>query len=214
MAWQDYTEITLQNDARKMTHPKHMVPFACYNANIWSGIYNGGDFNTTEATFWTHMGEAGVAVDTNFSAGVAKEILASSTPGELMAVVGPQAGGAETTTFTLVIDGVTYTFPAITLASTMRAGLVNALSLYTSAANNSFANGSFMFSTPGWNGSKTVASPHDVGIPTHMTPYTYFAPLLRYNTISVSVTHSANVTGTGSFERQSAVTYRSFPVVT
>lgn len=158
-----------------------------------------------EAGFWTEMGERGVAVDTDYSAGVAKSLLNVTGKGLIAAVIGPTAGGAETTTFAITVDGVARSI-AVSVTSGKRAVLMPghgpAAAFTTSASylqsGGDLDAGKAMLTATGAN---TLLATHELfGL--------FGTPLLQFQTSCViTCAHSANVTGTSNNERQSGVMY-------
>jgi hypothetical protein len=200
----------LGGDPVNLRHPKYFMPFAsAATTEVWNTNSSAGDSHSGEATFWTDFATSGVAVDTNFSAGVAKQILSTSTEGEMLGVLGPTAGGSETTTFTLVWNGTTYTSPAISLASGERAGLIIGSAYYNSSTGVGSYDGATFGFPSGLNAAKTMLT-GTVILPSFYSPFAWHTPKLRFVTLAVSITHSANVTGTANNERQSGVLYRNF----
>ena len=186
-------------------NPERFFPFVAISSNISTTLITAAS-GMNSAQGFTNLAANGVAVDSNFTAGAAKQILSVSGPGEMYGVIGPTAGGAETTQFTVVVDGLTYTSPAFAVTSGDRAGLWFALTygaVYTTASGSS--------SLMTLDATKTISNTTTIALPLGMTPVSSSTPKLQFDTsLVVSVTHSANVTGTANQERQSGVGYRKF----
>lgn len=194
-------------------HPENFIPFAITAGSI--GLSSASaHVASTAAGFFTLLADAGVNVDSNFSAGVAKQILSASGKGELFSVLGPTSGGTETTQFTIVRDGTTYVSPAFAVASGFRAGLMCCSNAYSGTIGGMWgdiAAGGFV---PGLDATKTIVTGRLI-LPNMGTPQQQGAPRMTFNSsLVVSITHSANVTGTGSQERQSGLAYRMLPTWT
>lgn len=190
--------------------PRKLFPFArSQSVSAISNVAGSTQTDSAAAGFWTNLGNNGVAVDTNFVAATPKQVLSASGAGEILGIIGPVSGGTETTTFTFVLDGVTYTSPAFSVASGERAGLwfaYGTLAAYTTA--NAGLTGTTLDAT------KTIKT-DGVFIPGWDAPIARNTPKLEFSlTAVISITHSANVTGTASQERQSGVGYRMLPVFT
>lgn len=186
------------------THPNRLIPRVVEAANI--SLINGGTNSaSTGSQFFTNLNNSGVAVDSNFSAGVAKQVLSASGRGEILGAVGPTAGGAETTQFIFVLDGATYTSPAYTLASGERAVL-----WFASIDGTAFTTAQVGMQVAVLDATKSIqVNASGQALPGWGSPITFGSPKLQFDASAViSITHSANVTGTANQERQSGVGYR------
>lgn len=162
-------------------------------------------FTSATAGFWTAMNERGVAVDSNFTAGVAKQILSVTGAGLVNAIVGPVGALNDVITFTIALDGVTYTI-ATTLSAAQRSILYcagNAHSDFFTVAARPEQDAT----TAGLTSDKTTIDGGQVYL--WGWPNMAGNPLLRFRTsLTVSITHSAGQSGTANQERQSGVMYR------
>lgn len=170
------------------------------------------DTSTTATTsgsagFWTSVGNDGVAVDSNFTAATYKQILSITGDGEVGFVIGPTAGGSETTTFEITVDG-TLKEIAVSVSSGERAILAASF-----IQNDTYTTSSAFAGRIGdLNAAKTqygTAVGRDIVSTGALA--SRGIPRLQFDTsLLVRIKHSANVTGTGSNERQSGVGYREY----
>lgn len=118
-----------RNNGIHFQDPRFFQPFTTVNDNGLT-IATGATptFNSVGTTaFFTEIAKRGLQDQTNWVANTYKTLLSiSSGMGVVAAVVGPAAGGAETTTFEFTVDGVVSTI-TITNANTERAVLANGL---------------------------------------------------------------------------------------
>tara|TARA_R110002110_G_scaffold53263_3_gene154038 strand:+ start:178 stop:840 length:663 start_codon:yes stop_codon:yes gene_type:complete len=160
---------------------------------------------STAAGFWTAVESHGTAVDSNYTADTYKTLYNDTAGRGLAAVIfGPTSGGTQTTTFRITIDGVATTIPAIAVASGSRAVLGSIFCNPVTSTNNYLG---MLFGD--LDASKSViaigsAHVHQF-IPIH-TAFLLGQVMLRYeSSLLIEASHSANITGTGSQERQSGV---------
>lgn len=195
------------------SHPEQFIPFAVTAGSIGLSSVS-AHVASTAAGFFTLLADTGVNVDSNFSAGVAKQVLSASGKGELFSVLGPTSGGTETTQFIITRDGATYTSPAFSVASGFRAGLMCCSLPYSGTLGGIFGDTAAGGFVPGLDATKKIVTGRLL-LPNMGTPQQQAAPRMGFNTsLVVSILHSANVTGTGSQERQAGVAYRMFPTWT
>lgn len=163
---------------------------------------------STAAGFWTNLAAQGTAVDSNYTADTYKTILSVSGAGYVYHIIGPAAGGAETTTFELTIDGVLKEF-AVATVSGSRAFLSAAY-----ATNQDIFGGTVSFAAPrgSLNAGKTTMTAADSGIllPNQTMDMFGSQRIVFKTSFLLRIKHSANVTGTASNERQSGVYHRTF----
>jgi hypothetical protein len=159
------------------------------------------------ATFWTEMGERGVAVDSDYTANTYKTILNITSGRSLTAaIIGPTMVGTDTTTFEITRDGGGAQEIAITGSAGLRAGLiVGALTAAAYTTAGTWGNSYFDFNAGKTLGTMTTA----LVIPAIEYMTLQGTPLLICNqSLLIRIKNSANVTGTASQERQSGVMYR------
>lgn len=162
----------------------------------------------TTANFWTNLAGQGTAVDSNYTADTYKTILSVTGGGYVYNIIGPTAGGAETTTFELTIDGVLKEVPVATVSGS-RAMLTCSYAPYadfftTANAYNS-ARGTL-------NAGKTIMNAADSGWLSSNQVMDFFGcqRMVFNSSFLLRIKHSANVTGTANNERQSGVYHRTF----
>lgn len=159
------------------------------------------------SNFFAELAVRGVAVDTNWTGSSKKTLLSSSSPTLLYHVVGPAQGVGETAIYEIVVDGVTYTLPtspAATAGCRTCLGPLARAALFTTADANMHTM-TDAAAASGWDKLKNAIG--------HMPPPMFFsavgAPCLYASrSLTVSITVSANITGTASQERQAGVAYR------
>lgn len=162
----------------------------------------------TSAGAWIQYGLRGAVVDTNFTAGISKQILSVVGPALLTHVVGPAVTTLnDTLTFTIVVDGVTFssTTPGLSASDRSIIGNVHRNSVFTS--DNVMMPIQNAAESGGWRHSATNVNCYVVPAELHAllgTPQLY-----AKNTLTVSITASANISTTTSNERQCAVCYRA-----
>lgn len=108
-------------------HPQRLRPYIPPVADLLIGEADGTPTNSTTTAFFTELARRGLQDTTNWTNGVYKTLLnVASGRGEVAALVGPTAGGAETTTFRITVDGVVHVLTSETLASGERAAFLAA----------------------------------------------------------------------------------------
>lgn len=164
--------------------------------------------NSTAAGFFTELANRGAVVDAAFTADTYKTLANLTGFGLFAGAVGPTAGGAETTTFRITVNGGTAKTFAVTVASGERAGLfavpmgispelmTTAAAFFVSgsdlnAGKNTFALNSTLCRVPSWDTISLMG-----------------AGCLNFtSSLLVEVKHSQDVTGTSNQERQSGAMY-------
>jgi len=185
--------------------PKYLFPFVAASGDI-ANVSGTGASVATAAAFFDNLTSNGLSVDSDYVADTPKTIIDVTGGGEIFAVIGPTAGGAETTTFEFVLDGVTYTY-AFVCASGDRAGMwaAHSLGAFTTTANVVNSGFSSLDATKVIN--KTAAFSWQ--LPGWFTLGMMGTPRLEFKLAArVRITHSANVSGTDARERRSGVGYR------
>lgn len=172
-------------------------------------LYQGANLRGSQgaAGFFTEINNRGVAVNTDFTAGVAKTILNVSGAGWCSCIIGPVAPGAgQTTTIAVTRDGVLKTLTFLP-ASGDRAvlGALRAESDFTTS-------GIYMRTLlTGLNTARTYMEGSEVNkglLPDWDFIRMHGVPCLKFETsLLVQITHSANVTDTAADGRQSGVCY-------
>lgn len=144
----------------------------------------------TLAQFFTNMATAGFQDTTNWTANTYKTLLTvASGKGLVAGVIGPVAGGAETTTFEFTVDGI-LTEIAISVASGERASLF-------SGAISATPDTGFQDQEGGLNAGKTTlqTSTTDLLIAGHAALTIYGTPQLMFkSSLLIRAKHSQNIT--------------------
>jgi hypothetical protein len=160
---------------------------------------------STASTFWTNVGINGVAVNTDFSAGVWKNIVSITGSGEMASIIGPTIGtNAATLDVEVTIDNgtpqtITMTWPSATDLRTVVGGFDAGTSMVFYRPGDSSL---VLDSTKRWpqNGNFNI-----INTPTLKA---YGFPRLRFETaLLVRLRSSVNVTGPANQERQSGAVY-------
>ena len=186
--------------------PWQLLPQEVLATNI--ATYDGASADTSAtADFWTSVAQRGTALDTDFTANTYKTLLSvSSGKGLVAALVGPTAGGSETTTFEITVDGF-LTEIAVAVSNTHRAflGKLVQRGIFTGASLFSQDVGAFDA------GKTTIQNYAEVFyVPNWRTITNLGTPCLRFDSsLLVRVKHSANITGTASKERQCGIIHRT-----
>lgn len=108
------------------TNPAEFMPYSVPVAKLLA--IDSGDASQACSTtaFFTELARRGLQDQTDWTANTYKTLLSvSSGKGFVAAVIGPTAGGAETTTFEITVDGVLSTI-TVTNAASERACLLSA----------------------------------------------------------------------------------------
>lgn len=194
--------------------------FAPYHAAATSiqVIDSGNTFRTSATTaYFTEMARRGLQDTTNWTANTYKTILSvSSGTGLVAGYIGCTAGGAETHTVEITVDGVLKELIISGMASGERAMLLAA-----GAPMVDFFTTTSGVSTYGWASPSTEALDsnkqifgavgtvaNDVSFPTWSTLQFQAVPLLRFNrSLLIRAKHSANITNSTA-TAYSAVMYR------
>lgn len=190
------------------SNPKYFRPYTYTAANlICTDSSNVGNTSATVA-FFTEMANRGVTDTTNWTSDTYKTILSiSSGSGEVYAYIGCTAGGSETHTVRITVDGIAYTMTISGLASGKRACLlqhVEPSTTWTTAsdrlepAGEGLAAGKAIFSD-GYGGAYILPWMHISGIP----------KLEFKRSILIEAKHSASITNSTA-TAYSAVMYRQF----
>lgn len=183
------------------TDPDRFAKWQPNSANLSDGTNV-----ATAAAFFSGMDDQGVHVDTDFTADTYKTIASISGAGEMIGAVGPTAGGAETTTFRITVDGVV-TAVAVLIASGDRAFLGPLSHLDQAVAGTGVP---WTGDQDDLDGTKRISNPGslDKFVFSSTAARAYGLPRLRFETsLLVEMKHSANVTATASRERRAGVFY-------
>ena len=167
----------------------------------------------TAAGFWTAFAASwGTAVDSNFDSDTYKTLLDVTGSGLLAGCIGPSAGGAESTTIKVTVDG-TETTKATAVANVSRVCFGNWLGRgteYTTANNWTDA----LYDLDADKDALTLlAYPTTGGTFYYPIPWPalFMRPMIKFDTsLKVEMKHSTAITGTGSNERQSGVVHFKF----
>ena len=167
----------------------------------------------TTTNFFTEMARRGLQEQTNWASNTYKTLLSvSSGAGLVAAIVGPTAGGAETTTFEVTVDGVVSTLVVAGLASGSRAVLTAAMVAAKDPYNDGFAEaGMILAGGEALDANKQVftATPTAASI---LLPWAAIqltaVPCLRFSkSLLIRAKHSASITNSTA-TAYSAVQYR------
>lgn len=186
--------------------------FQPYTATATSvEIVDTGGVNRDSATvaFWTEFAGLGLQDTTNWTANTYKPLLTvSSGKGLVGAVIGPTAGGAETTTFEFTVDGVLTEIAVSGLTSGQRAVVI---------ATGIVQSGPATTTTPGLPFNAALASNKQIFsdspsatslIATHQFMASFGVPQLRFNqSLLIRAKHSASITNSTA-TAYSGVQYR------
>lgn len=173
--------------------PGEMLPRVFVAANLLLEENDGTDRTSETTAFFTAMAARGFQDTTNWTSDTYKTLLSvTSGSGLLAALVGPTAGGSETTTFEITVDGKLVEIP-IAVASGERACLMQLAlpgATFTTASRFAIQGGTI-------NAGKTI-----IGTPTIDTLLcgwplvtAYGTPCLKFKTsLLIRAKHSANIT--------------------
>ncbi len=191
--------------AANFSDPKRMPKGIAQAQSIALNDYT-DNRSSTVSSFWTPLANNGVDDNTDFTADTYKTLVdITSGAGVLCAVVGPTAGGAETTTFEITIDGGTPVEITRTCASGDRAFLGHLISksAFTASGGPNYFPDGLASDKQGFDGSGTLLT---LVTPNHLL--FWGTSLLEYTeSLKVRIKHSANVTGTANQERRSGAMY-------
>ena len=191
------------------TAPWKFYPVFCPVASleVYDSASTARDSSTTQ--FFTEMARRGLQDTTDWTANTYKTLLnVASGKGEVAALVGPTAGGAESTTFELTIDGVLTEIVVGALASGER-GLLCA---YTPQLTQRFTTITDWLKPAGEGLEADKASFTITGGLSYIMPWReiggFGMPLLEFNTsLLIRAKHSASITNSTA-TAYSAVQYR------
>ena len=189
------------------TNPGEFLP-CCATATSLNVADSGGSARASDTTaFFTEMARRGVQDQTNWTANTYKTILSVSGGGLMGAYVGCTAGGAETHTVRITVDGTATEMTISGLASGERGCLVTALVQFGTLtpylpgaealdATKDIFGAVFLGSTiPAWSGQSFWAT-----------------PMLKFErSLLVEAKHSATITNSTA-TAYSGVMYRKFLV--
>jgi hypothetical protein len=176
--------------------PWRLTPMMAAAAQL--GVYDAADARqaATTVAFFTEMARRGLQDTTNWTSDTYKTLLTvSSGKGYVAAIVGCTAGGAETTTFRITVDGLAHTIAVGTLAAGERACLLAGYvegTEYTTAENINKGTAETLEADKATFGA--VSNIGSANIP----PWRFFKrgiPLLTFDTsLVIEAKHSANIT--------------------
>lgn len=181
------------------------MPFACPVADLL--VQDSGAVGRASSTtaFFTEMARRGLQDQTNWTAGTPKTLLSiPSGKGFVAAIVGPTAGGAETTTFEATVNGAVSTV-VVNVTSGQRAVLFAKTwtqTDYTSADQILNVN------TEAIGADKATFTPYTTSgfVPAWRSMAGY--PMLKFKTsLLIRATHSASITNSTA-TAYSAIMYR------
>ncbi len=159
--------------------------------------YNSTNLRTSDTTvFWTGITSFGIQDNTNWTSNTFKTIYSHTGQGIVYGMIACSAGGAETTTFEVTVDGVLKTI-TVTNANTERASL----QLATGTTGAEFTTASIWLEP----GNSTTAQLDSSTLSTFQTiqniiaPHKWYGmagvPALRYNiSCLIRMKHSATIT--------------------
>lgn len=166
--------------------------------------------NGTSTAFFTELARRGLQDQTNWTADTYKTILSASGPGFFSCYIGCTAGGVETHTLELTLDGVLTTMTITPMASGERAFITTAYAGYTPYSDTPASNIQAPISEALDSNKQIFGSTQ--GTSTYVMPWWSTmmtgVPLLRWSTsILIRAKHSATITNSTA-TAYSAVMYR------
>ena len=170
---------------------------------------DGVDRTTATTQFFTEMASRGLQDQTNWTSNTYKTLLSvTSGKGEVYCMNGPTAGGAETTTFEITVDGVLDEIAVGTLASGERAFLHCGLTvddLFTTATQNLLPGTEILEADKATWGASGGG---DLYVPPWWAVGALRHPMLQFdNSLLIRAKHSASITNSTA-TAYSAVMYR------
>jgi hypothetical protein len=189
-------------------HPRLMQPYHIPENKL--SQYSGtglSTFDTAGGGAFVVMGTRGARVDTNYTAGVAKQIVSLTGPHLIAGFVGPShTGSSFTCTMEMIADGVSHS-KALTVSADWRAGFIaagfNKSSIYTTADDIHKE-----IATTGLTDTGTTLNNETIIFMPWQHMITLGIPLLYVDsTFVLNITHSAG-TSDGD-DRETAILYRS-----
>lgn len=189
--------------------PWELLPRVAAAANLTLEENDATARTSATTAFFTAMAARGVQDTTDWTADTYKTLLTvASGKGLVAAIVGPTAGGSETTTFEITVDGVLTELP-IVVASGERAFLaVSGMSAvsFTFSAHFAVQGGTINA------GKTTLGDPGGSGIEPYLGGWPLISamgtPCLKFNqSLLIRAKHSANITNSTA-TAYSGVMYR------
>ncbi len=202
--------VAIARNGPHFTDPWLAVPFS-FAANSLAIVSNTGPstVRTSDTTaFFTEAAISGLQEQTNWTANTYKTLLSvSSGKGLVSSIVGCTAGGAETTTFEITVDGVLGEY-TITSASAERA-VWSAAFLGQGAFTTASANAANLFTAATSATTYSAASPAlNCQLMSWPSISTLGTPCLRFNnSLLIRAKHSTSITNSTA-TAYSAVLYR------
>lgn len=188
--------------------PWQLLPRVSTVADLFTEDDGGFDHAASSTDFFTDMASRGLQDQTNWTADTYKTLLTvSSGKGLVAAIVGPTAGGAETTTFEFTVDGVLTEVPILCASGerAFMAALCMASNTFTTASRFAIQGGSL-------NAGKTTLGTPGTLVDTLLAGWPLVTalgtPCLKFNTsLLIRAKHSANITNSTA-TAYSGVMYR------
>lgn len=173
--------------------PRLLLPMTVVSTSVQ--LYDSGNTVRTAATtaFFTGLASYGVQDQTDWTSNTYKTIYTHTGMGLIHGMIACTAGGAETTTFEITIDGVLREI-TVTNANTERALLWTGQERETdfTTTNNEVSN---VTSSGLDSGTLTTLQTGAMWIPVMRHAYNFGCPLLRYDTSClIRMKHSASIT--------------------
>lgn len=174
-----------------------MQPSTCLAANMAFFDSSPTSRISSIVAFFTGLASYGVIDSTNWTANTFKTIYSHTGSGLIFALVGPTAGGAETTTFEVTIDSGAAQLLTVTNANAERA-LLTAHGIAEGAGNADFTTAGKWVSPADAGldaGTLTTLQTGVFVIPSMRFTMALGVPLLRYNTSClIRMKHSTSIT--------------------
>ena len=174
--------------------PARFTPIEAAATAITAYNAASGSDNSSATAFFTEMARRGIQDQTDWTADTYKSIVNLTGSGVMAGYIGCTAGGTETHTVEITVDGVLKEL-AIPVLGTGRRGLLMA----TMVRNNAFTTGDNLVlpDTEALNAAKTVITGGSAQgiVPTWGFLDTLSIPLLRFkSSLLVRAKHSTNIT--------------------
>lgn len=195
------------------SNPRILPRYLSTSTRLICSNQGGGGLTAAVAGFWTNIGIVGTAVDSNWTGGVKKQLVTSTSAALIYGIVGPCSAAGDTDTYEIIIDGITYTLPAITSANLLRTylGSLGNLLPFDGTVTTSYTNSS-LTSTSATSGVQAVQTATNMYIPSPEFQDMFGTPKIwAQRSFTISCTHSASLTTTVNQERQAGVIWRPVP---